>query len=305
MITAADLSRFAPNARPEYAAALLGGLDHLRSAGILETPLRLCHFMAQAAHETGGFTIVRENLNYATAKRLRTVWPVRFGDKSDADLAPLVKNPVALGDAVYTGRMGNDTTGDGYAYRGGGFLQTTGKSAVADYARALGLSPSAALLDDLSVTLRFACLEWAESDCCEAADANDIVAVSKAINTGSATSGVKPVGMTDRQAWFAKAWAIWGEKGKADVPAGKPMTVAETAIKVAAPVVAAAEVARQAAPVVAPVPQALTDTLLNLSSWQAFGTSTQVLLTKQMLPPLAVAALVYWLVVKFIPWWRS
>lgn len=219
MITAADLKKFAPKARKEYVSALLAGMDHLRSAGILENQYRLCHFMAQVGHETDGLTILRESLHYTSAKRLREVWPSRFRDKSDADIRPLLKNGIALGDAVYMGRMGNTHPGDGYAYRGGYWLQTTGRSAVEKYAKELGLTPSAALLDDINVTLRFACLEWQESNCCEYADENDLTKVSKAINVGSASSNVKPVGMADRQRWFAKAWGIWGEKGKPDKPA--------------------------------------------------------------------------------------
>lgn len=218
MITADDLKRFAPKARPEYVTALLGGLDHLRAAGILENPYRLCHFMAQCGHETDGFTISRESLHYTSAKRLREVWPSRFRNKSDADLRPLLKNGLALGDAVYMGRMGNNLPGDGFNYRGGGFLQTTGKSAVAKYAEACDMEPSADLLDNIPMTLRFACVEWLESNCCEFADENDITKVSKAINVGSATSNVKPVGIADRQRWFAKAWGIWGDKGKPDRP---------------------------------------------------------------------------------------
>lgn len=217
-ITEADLRKFTPKANKEYVTALLDGMDELREAGILESPFRLCHFMAQVAHETGGFTIIRESLHYTSTKRIREVWPARFRNKSDAELKPLVKNGIALGDAVYMGRMGNALPGDGYAYRGGGFLQTTGRSAVERYAKCLNVTPSPTLLDDVSMTLRFACLEWKESNCCEYADENDLTKVSKAINVGSATSNVKPVGIADRQAWFAKAWAVWGEKGKADKP---------------------------------------------------------------------------------------
>jgi len=261
MLTESDIKKFAPKAKTEYVVAMLGGLYHLRAAGILESPLRLCHFMAQAAHETGGFTIFRESLNYTTAKRLRKVWPSRFKGKTDAELARLVKNGVALGDEVYMGRMGNDKPGDGYAYRGGGFFQTTGKGAVASYAAKLGLEPSPAMLDDIALTLRFACIEWHEAGCCACADENDILKVSKAINTGSATSNVQPVGLDDRKAWFAKAWAIWGEKGKADQPAKPPMTATEAVVKVGAPVAGAVEVVRHA-PIPAPPDVSI------VSSWQ-------------------------------------
>ncbi|MFZ1286248.1 MAG: hypothetical protein WAR57_04330 [Candidatus Phosphoribacter sp.] len=271
MITSEDIKKFAPKARPEYVAALLGGMDHLRAAGILDNPYRLCHFMAQVGHETGGLTIIRESLHYTSAASIRRTWPARFKDKTDAELAPLVKNGVALGDAVYTGRMGNDQPGDGYTYRGGGFLQTTGKGAVAEYAKKLGLDPSPSMLDDVAVTLRFACMEWQDAGCCACADENDLTKVSKAINTGSATSNVRPVGLDDRKARFAKAWAIWGDKGKADQPAKPPMTVKDALVKVGTPVAIATEGVRQVG-IPGPASQ-INDTISNVTAWKSmFGT---------------------------------
>lgn len=234
-VTEADLKKFAPKARPEYITTLIGGLFQLRQAGILDNSYRLCHFMAQCAHETGGFTIVRESLYYKRAAQLRKTWPARFRDKTEADLVPLLKNEKKLGEAVYFGRMGNVQPGDGYDYRGGGYLQTTGRGAVASYCKRLGLDPSPSLLDDPATTLQFAVLEWTDAKCNELADENDLTKVSKAINTGSASGNVKPNGMQSRQEWFARAWGIWGDKGKADVPASEPMTGSEVAAKVGGP----------------------------------------------------------------------
>lgn len=256
VITAADLKRFAPRAHPEYVAALLGGLEMMRDAGILENEYRLSHFMGQCGAETDGFTIVRENLNYMTAKRLREVWPARFRHKTDEELKPLLRNPIRLGDEVYMGRLGNAHPSDGYTYRGGGFLQTTGRAPTTRYCKACNIPFRPDVLDDVSLTLRFACHEWKESGCNEYADENDLTKVSKVINTGSAIGTVKPVGMIDRQVWFAKAWAIWGAKGKPDMP--KPplslktvTTAAVTTAIVAPPAVnTVAEVVQQAAPTV-------------------------------------------------------
>ena len=262
MLTEADLKRFAPKAKKEYIAALLGGMDHLRSAGILDSELRLAHFMGQVGSETGGLTIVRESLTYTTAARLRTVWPSRFRNKSDAELAHLLRNPVALGDAVYMGRMGNDKPGDGYAYRGGGFIQTTGKYAVEKYCKMCGLTIHPNILDDLSATLRFACAEWVESGCNKWADENDITKVSKAINTGSATSNVKPVGMADRQIWFAKAWSVWGGKGRPDTVAEAPSATKPAMVATATATTIAA---------IPSVPQGWLDAITSVSAWQVAG----------------------------------
>lgn len=270
-VTEGDIKKLAPKAKREYITALLGGLSQLRAAGILENEHRWCHFVAQCAHETGGFTITRESLTYTSAKRLREVWPARFRNKTDAELAPYLHNPKALGECVYGGRMGNVAPSDGYDFRGSFWLQTTGREAVVKYAAACGLDPSPALLDDVNVTLQFACLEWQQSGCNEWADENDLTKVSKAINTGSATSNVKPVGLAERQEWFAKAWAIWGGKGKADKPA-KSMSIKDAFLKVAAPVAtgtaAVGEVVKSGVPA---VPSVATDSVKHVEEWRGIG----------------------------------
>lgn len=271
-ITEADLRALAPKARREYITAILGSLSQLRAAGILENELRWCHFIAQCAHETNGFTILRESLTYTSVKRIREVWPARFRTKSDAELAGLVRNPEALGDAVYGGRMGNALKGDGYAFRGGGLLQTTGRTHVTDYAKSLGLDPTPSLLDDVALTTQFACLEWQASGCSAHADENDIVKVSKAINVGSATSSVVPVGLDGRRAWFAKAWAIWGGKGQADVPAEGGITAKGAAIA-GGTTLTVVEVARQTVTSLPPVPKEATEALSNVRAWRETGSA--------------------------------
>ena len=84
---------------------------------------RAAHLLGQASHESGGFKLVRENLNYSAETMVR-VWPSRF--KSVADAQPFARNPKALADKVYSNRMGNGD-GEGHIYIGRGFLQLTGK----------------------------------------------------------------------------------------------------------------------------------------------------------------------------------
>lgn len=84
---------------------------------------RAAHLLGQAAHESGGFKLTRENLNYS-AETMCRVWPSRF--KTIADAEPYARNPKALADKVYSGRMGNGE-GEGHMYIGRGFLQLTGK----------------------------------------------------------------------------------------------------------------------------------------------------------------------------------
>lgn len=91
---------------------------------------RGAHLLGQASHESGGLKITRENLNYS-AETMCKVWPSRF--KSVAEAAPYARNPKALADKVYSGRMGNGE-GEGHIWIGRGFLQLTGKDNYRSFA---------------------------------------------------------------------------------------------------------------------------------------------------------------------------
>ena len=263
-ITASELKRFAPKAKAVYVDTLLANLDVLKDAGILENNFRLAHFFAQVGAETDGMTILRESMAYRTPARLRAVWPSRFGKKSDAFLLDLIEDPVKLADSVYGGRMGNKKgTSDGFDFRGGGYLQTTGRYAVEAYCKKLGVDPKLVpiALDDLTLCLQMACLEWEESGCNTWADQNDILKVSKAINTGSATSNVMPVGLPDRKHWLGQSLKIWGQaRHLADVADVQPdklesRTIAAAGLmRKAGPVIAAAAGAKGANDANVPVP---------------------------------------------------
>jgi len=87
------------------------------------SPNHAAHLLGQASHESGGFKLTRENLNYS-AETMCRVWPSRF--KTVEDAAPYARNPKALADKVYSNRMGNGE-GEGHIWIGRGFLQLTGK----------------------------------------------------------------------------------------------------------------------------------------------------------------------------------
>jgi len=92
----------------------------------LNTPLRLAHFLAQAGHESGGFKAVNENLNYG-AKGLRGIFRKYF--PTDAKALMYERKPEKIANLVYGGRMGNgvEATGEGWKFRGRGYIQLTGK----------------------------------------------------------------------------------------------------------------------------------------------------------------------------------
>jgi putative chitinase len=92
----------------------------------LNTPLRLAHFLAQAGHESGGFKAVNENLNYG-AKGLLGIFKKYFPTEEKAKLYE--RKPEKIANLVYGARMGNgpEGSGEGYRFRGRGYIQLTGK----------------------------------------------------------------------------------------------------------------------------------------------------------------------------------
>lgn len=101
----------------------------------LNSPLRIAHFLSQCSHESGGFKFVRENLNYS-AEGLVKYFSKYFNETTAKQYA---KNPEKIASKVYANRMGNgdENSGDGYKYRGRGYLQITGKSNYKDFGNAI------------------------------------------------------------------------------------------------------------------------------------------------------------------------
>lgn len=227
MPTRKELLAWAPQAKAEYITSLVALEPELRAAGLLDHELALCHFLGQVGAETNGLTIVRESMNYRSVERIRQVWPARTRKLSDSYIKMnLVGNPVALADFAYGGRMGNAKgSEDGFLYRGGGPMQTTGKSACVAYCKALGVPFAPDVLDDIALTWRFAIHEWKTSGCQKYALQNDILSVSKIINTGSAASNIPPNGLDHRKRWLKRAWSVWGDASRPKVPEVADLTV--------------------------------------------------------------------------------
>jgi putative chitinase len=92
----------------------------------VNTPLRLAHFLAQCGHESGGFRLTQENLNYS-AKGLMGTFKKYFPTEALANA--YARQPQKIANKVYGGRMGNglEASGEGYKFRGRGYIQLTGK----------------------------------------------------------------------------------------------------------------------------------------------------------------------------------
>jgi putative chitinase len=215
-LTAAALVRFAPGARPDIVAALIAGGDLLARSAIVP-PLRLPHFMAQIAHETGGFTIYTESGAY-TADNLAAMWDGgnwhRYFADRDACIAMAERCRVDHGEAlfnlVYSNRMGNGPpeSGDGWRYRGRGLIQTTGREGY----RRVGHEDNPEALTDPAIGLVAAIDEFVRSGCLELADVDDLVGVRRRINGGT-------VGLDQVRVWLAHAKALFGS---AELVTGSP-----------------------------------------------------------------------------------
>ena len=102
----------------------------------INTPLRLAHFLAQCGHESGGFKVTQENLNYS-AKGLMGIFKKYFPTQALAE--SYQRQPQKIANKVYASRMdnGNEASGDGYKFRGRGYIQLTGRANYTAFGKAI------------------------------------------------------------------------------------------------------------------------------------------------------------------------
>ena len=179
----------------------------------INTPERIASFLAQTSHESGGYTMLSENLNYKAAT-LAACWPNRFAElgpdkkpKKD-DKGKLIPTAVAnsiagkpelIANLVYSSRMGNGPaeSGEGWKYRGRGLKQLTGKDNYTRCGNALGvdLVSNPDLLLEPLYAARSAGWFWKANNLSAFADAGDIKGMTKKINGGF-------IGLEQRQALY-------------------------------------------------------------------------------------------------------
>ena len=178
----------------------------------IDTALKAAHFIAQIAHESGDFTIKTENMNYTTPQRVVDIWPSRFnltGTDGKKNANEYIKNPEKLANAVYGGRMGNDSPGDGFRFRGGGYLQCTGKEAYKGYSEYLkkDIGETADLMRSSDIyALDAACWEYCIrmnlNPIAETGASDDIVKhITKIVNGGY-------IGLAERISNFKKYYTL-------------------------------------------------------------------------------------------------
>ena len=117
--------------------AVIAMIPDTASKFSINTPLRLAHFLAQCGHESGGFRATQENLNYS-AKGLMGIFKKYFPNASLA--AQYERKPAKIAARVYGGRMGNgsEASGEGYKFRGRGYIQLTGKENYTAFGKSIG-----------------------------------------------------------------------------------------------------------------------------------------------------------------------
>jgi putative chitinase len=168
----------------------------------INTAERIAAFIAQCAHESGGFTALKENLNYKAAT-LRKIFPKYFPDDATAaHYASLPNKQEAIANKVYASRMGNgdENTGDGYRFCGRGLIQLTGRDNYSWFAASLNISVEEAsqYLQTFEGAAQSACWFWETNSLNRWADAGDILTLTKKINGGT-------IGLEDRKKHYEHA----------------------------------------------------------------------------------------------------
>lgn len=192
MITEEQIKSKYPNADTDIVSAIVEAITLLSSKYEINSPIRLAHFLAQTAHESGGFSVIEENLNYS-ADSLRGIFGKYFHSLDAEDYAC---QPEKIANVVYASRMGNGDTdsGDGYMFRGRGLIQLTGRSNYNSIAADLGVGIQD-IIDYLGTpdgAVESAAWFWHKNGINKLADTDDVIAVTKKVNGGT-------IGLEDRQ----------------------------------------------------------------------------------------------------------
>jgi putative chitinase len=199
VVTEAHLRKLFPAAKDATVKAFAAKAPALfKEFELSDKRIRVEYFLAQLAHETGGLTRSVENLAY-TAKRLTEIWPSRFPTLASAE--PYANRPEKLANKVYANRMGNGPpeSGDGYRYRGRGYIQITGKDGYRNTGLRAGIDlvadPEKAI--ETPHALRVACAFWAWKNLNPLCDDRDFEGVTRRVNGAL-------IGLDDRKMWLEK-----------------------------------------------------------------------------------------------------
>jgi putative chitinase len=205
MITVSQLKQLLP--KNPYVEHWHHALSQLFPEYDISTNNRMAAFIAQCAHESGGFMVLKENLNYK-ASSLRKIFPKYFpNDQIAQEYASKPNKQEAIASRIYASRMGNgdEASKEGFKFCGRGLIQLTGRSNYQAFADSLEMS-----IDDVPEYLatfegaaQSACWFWETNKLNQWADKGDILTLTKRINGGT-------IGLEDRIKHYEHALHIIG-----------------------------------------------------------------------------------------------
>ena len=171
----------------------------------IDTVDRVAGFIAQTSHESGGYSVLTENLNYS-AEALDKIFPKYF-KRAGRDARNYHRQPEKIANVIYANRMDNGGTdsGDGWRFRGGGILQQTGQYNYTQFGKAEGMSAEEAteFVRSPIGALASACWFWDTNNINKYCDNQDITGMTKRINGGT-------IGLEDRKKHYAHALEVLG-----------------------------------------------------------------------------------------------
>jgi len=210
MLTLSQLKQLLP--KNKYVEHWHHALSQLLPDYDINTVNRIAAFVAQCSHESGGFTTLKENLNYKP-QSLRRLFSKYFPDDATANQYCARPNKQeAIANRVYANRMGNgdESSGDGYRYCGRGLIQLTGRSNYQSFADSIEVDGRPLKIDEVPEYLatfegaaQSACWFWEVNKLNQWADAGDILTLTKRINGGT-------IGLEDRKKHYEHALHVLG-----------------------------------------------------------------------------------------------
>jgi len=183
-LTEQQLQQIIP--KNKYVSYWYQALQQLLPQYEINTTDRIAAFLAQCAHESGGFVFIKENLNYRW-QSLRKTFPKYF--PTDALAQQYEKQPERIANRVYANRMGNgpEESGDGWRFCGRGLIQLTGRENYTRFGNSLNMTAEEAseYMETFEGAAQSACWFWESNNLNKWADSNDLVTLTKRINGGT------------------------------------------------------------------------------------------------------------------------
>jgi len=186
MVTTERYLSYIPTSYQNYAQPYFEHIEQVMTSNSIDTSLRKAHFLAQVSEESQWFKYNKENLNYSD-KALRSVFGKYFPTQELA--TSYARQPEKIANRVYANRMGNgdESSGDGWKYRGRGLIELTGKQNYQKYglARNIDVLSTPEKLSEPYYAIDSAVWFWNSHSLNKYADQDDILTITKRINGGT------------------------------------------------------------------------------------------------------------------------